>query len=57
VRLKSDAVSMVYKEGKNPLVYAKRGEILPVIADHSNVLILESKSGIKFPVNKENTIQ
>lgn len=57
VRLSSDIVSMFYKAGKEPLVYAKKGEILPVVADHGNVLILQSKAGIKFPVNKENTIQ
>ena len=57
VRLNSDIVSMFYKAGKEPLVYAKKGETLPVVADHGYVLILQSKAGIKFPVNKENTIQ
>lgn len=55
--LSSDVVSRFYKSGKEPLVYANKGEILPVVADHGNVLILQSKSGIKFPVNKKNTIQ
>ena len=57
VRLNSDIVSMFYKSGKEPFIYAKKGETLPVVADHGNVLILQSKAGIKFPVNKENTIQ
>jgi len=56
VRLKSDQVSIFYKNGKQPMVYARKGEILPVVAEHGNVLILQSKSGVKFPVNKENTI-
>lgn len=56
-RLNIDIVSMFYKAGKEPLVYAKKGETLPVVADHGNVLILQSKAGIKFPVNIKNTIQ
>jgi len=40
-------------KGKHDL-YGKKGELVTEVSDHSEVIIVESKQGSRFPVLKKN---
>lgn len=41
----------------NYTVYAKKGDIVKVVADHDNVVIIEDSKGYRFTTKKTNLSQ
>lgn len=58
-RLKTDVFSHVSKDphaAKKRLQYGSKGEAVTIISDGGNVLIVQSKSGNKYPIKREDLI-
>lgn len=50
----SDQLSMFYKDGKKPKVYARKGETIKIVSESGSVLIAENNKGERFPMRREN---
>lgn len=52
IGLLQDIRSIVIKDGKQHLLYGKKGERVKLIAEHGNVIIAENSRGVRFPVGR-----
>lgn len=53
--ISKELLSCFHKAAK-PIIYARKGEPVTLIADRGNVWIMEDRNGNRFPVNKNHIV-